>query len=66
MSQGKETAMRTDRASEQTHTMEREMRLRCHHVILLNGVEYDCKRQFCHGGVHDAFIRHSDGGLVMW
>lgn len=43
---------------------------RCDREITLDGITYRCARFSpagrCHEGVHDANLKHSDGGLVRW
>lgn len=43
----------------------------CRHEIELDGVTYRCRREVAgldrtHGGIHDAFQVHTDGGSVRW
>lgn len=37
----------------------------CRKTIRLDGREYRCGRDHV-DGIHDAFQRHGDGGLVRW
>ena len=39
---------------------------RCCHTICLDGTTYRCGRDDHGSGIHDAFQRHGDGGLVRW
>lgn len=37
----------------------------CGREIMLDGTRYCCLRDHV-SGIHDAFIRHTDGGIVRW
>lgn len=40
-------------------------RRRCRSTIVLDGFTYRCGREH-HDGIHDAFDRHADEGMVRW
>lgn len=54
-----------------THQAARDPKRACRRTIMLDGVRYRCAREVRtvdreHDGIHDAFVRHSDAGLVRW
>ena len=55
----------TDRPPSSVVELEHNPNKRCGREIDLDGTTYSCARG-SHEGIHDAFVRHADGGLVRW
>lgn len=58
--------MRSERFPNQGYARHPVVHEQCHHTIRLDGKAYKCERSMLHGGMHDAFEIHGDGGLVIW
>lgn len=58
--------MITARTETQHRPPAADPRRACNRYIVLDCKHYACGREHGHDGIHDAFARHADDGIVRW